>query len=148
MAESFVVRPAQNGDATALATLNREFNDQARTPDEIAASLRSGLHSERVLAVEVGGDVVGFACVQFLYSMCYAAPWAELTELYVRQGYRRQGIGRALVHEAERCARENGATEIVVRTGERNVAGQALYEAQGYCTRPHLTLRKALSRLG
>jgi ribosomal protein S18 acetylase RimI-like enzyme len=146
MAESFHVRVAQLDDAFALAELNSEFNDVAIPPDQIAKGLWSERPSELVVAAEVGGHVVGFACVQILSSVCYAQPWAELTELYVREAHRRQGIiGTALVQEAERLARQKGAKEMVVRTGNENAAGQALYRTLGYAKRPHLTLEKCLS---
>jgi GNAT superfamily N-acetyltransferase len=144
--DSVMVRQAQPNDAVALAALNWEMNDEAIPPDRITARLRSESHSELVVVAEVGGHVVGFACVQLLWSICYAEPWAELTELYVRATHRRQGIGRTLVYDAERLAQEQGAKDILVRTGTKNAEGQALYEAMGYTTRPHLTLQKQLQK--
>jgi GNAT superfamily N-acetyltransferase len=105
MGESFQVRAAQLDDAVALAALNHEFNDVAMPPGQIAACLRSDRHSELVVVAEVTDHVIGAACVQIMMSMCYPQPWAELTELYVRESHRGQGIGGALVHETERLAR-------------------------------------------
>jgi predicted N-acetyltransferase YhbS len=138
------IRLAQLDDAAALAALNREFNEAAMTPNQIAACLRSGRRTEVVLVAAVDGDVAGFACMQLLRSMCYERPWAELTELYVRGAHRRRGIGRALVQEGERLARKKGTQEIVVRTGGNNIPGKRFYQAMSYMSRADLTLQKRL----
>jgi len=145
MAEAFSIRAIRLNDLVALGELNHEFNGLVMTPEQIAVRLRSTQHSELVVVAEMSDRIVGFACVQICDSVCYARPWAELTELYVREGCRRQGLGRGLVQEAERLARQKGATDMVIRTGEANAAGQALYSTLGYTTQPHLTLQKPLS---
>lgn len=144
MSDSLQIRVAQLEDAVALAALNRAFNEHPTTPDQIMAYLSSGWHTELVLVAEIAGRVVGFACVQFFSSVCYAQPWAELTEVYVAAASRRRGIGRALVHEAERQAQQYGATDMLVRTGAMNGAGQALYQALGYTMQAHVSLQKRL----
>jgi len=73
----------------------------------------------------------------------YATPHAELTELFVEPGYRRRGVGRALVAHAERLARERGAEELGVLTGFTNLEGQAFYRVVGYTDR-ELAMGKTL----
>jgi ribosomal protein S18 acetylase RimI-like enzyme len=73
----------------------------------------------------------------------YATPHAELTELFVEPGYRRRGVGRALVAHAERLAREREAEKLVVLTGFTNLEGQAFYRAVGYTDR-ELAMGKTL----
>jgi ribosomal protein S18 acetylase RimI-like enzyme len=138
------VRLANPDDASALAALNREFNEGSMTSEEIKSRLQAGSGSEIVLMVEVDSQAVGFACVQMMSSVCYPHSWAELTELYVQPSYRRRGLGRALVQESERMAKERGATEIHLLTGVGNTAGQALYSRLGYIKRPHLSFQKSL----
>jgi ribosomal protein S18 acetylase RimI-like enzyme len=144
MAESFHVRAARIDDAVGLAALNREFNDVEIPPDQIAAWLRFEGRSEVVVVAEVAGELGGFACVQILLSMFYGEPWAELTELYVREAHRRLGIGRALVQEGERLAQLRGAADMIVRTGVENAAARALYESLGFTARADVTLQKRL----
>jgi ribosomal protein S18 acetylase RimI-like enzyme len=55
------------------------------------------------------------------------APYAELTQLYVRQHFQRQGVGSALIEEVERKAVEAGATCVHVITGQDNKEAQAFY---------------------
>lgn len=144
MTETFSIREVELGDLVALAELNYEFNGVAMAPEQMAVCFQSAQPSELVIVAEMGDRPVGFACVQICASVCYAQPSAELTELYVRDSCRRLGLGRSLVQEVERLARQKGATKMVVRTGATNVAGQAFYKALGFRSRPHLTLQKPL----
>ncbi len=57
---------------------------------------------------------------------------AEISELGVAPGSRRQGIGRALA-EAARCwAESQAAARLEVRVAARNPEGQAFWRALGY----------------
>jgi GNAT superfamily N-acetyltransferase len=73
----------------------------------------------------------------------YATPFAELTELFVEETWRRRGAGRALVEHAERFARENGAAALLLLTGFANAEAQAFYRALGYADRD-LAMEKKL----
>ena len=97
MEQAIQVRMAQWGDAEVLAALSYEFNHVQVTSNHVLSRLSSGFHPEIVVVGEVDGQVVGFACTQLLESICYAKPWAELTELFVQERYRRQGLGRGLI---------------------------------------------------
>src|SRR5712691_6506964 len=98
--------------------------------------------TETAIVAEADGQVVGFACLQVVCSLCYATPLAELTELYVQQSYRRRGLGRALVRGAEMLAKQKGAPEIVLRVGTQNLEGQAFYSSLGYKVQQNLSLHK------
>lgn len=144
MSEIVHVRLVNPDDAAVLAAMNQEFNESRVTPEQVASRLHAGLGSETVLVIEVDSQVVGFACVQLISSVCYPHSWAELTELYVQPSYRRRGLGRILVQESEQMAKEQGATEVHIRTGVANVAGQALYSMLGYIKRTELLFQKCL----
>ena len=145
MKETFNIREIRPSDLVSFAKLNYEFNGVAMTPEQVADRFRSTQPNEIVVVAEMGDHIVGFACVQICNSVCYAQPWAELTELYVRDSCRRRGIGRGLIREAEQLARQKGAPKMVLRTGATNATGQAFYKALGFTSRPHLTLQKSLS---
>jgi ribosomal protein S18 acetylase RimI-like enzyme len=144
MSEAVRVRLANPDDAAVLAAMNQEFNEIFMTPEQVESRLRAGLGSETVLVVEVDGQVVGFSCIQVMSSVCYAHPWAELTELYVQPSFRRRGLGRDLVQESERMAKEQGATRIHLLTGVENMAGRALYTTLGYIKESELLFHKCL----
>jgi ribosomal protein S18 acetylase RimI-like enzyme len=54
--------------------------------------------------------------------------------LYVALEHRRQGIGRALMHQAEAWARERGDRQIGLQVFESNQPALALYRSLGYQT--------------
>jgi len=57
---------------------------------------------------------------------------AEITDLGVRPGARRAGLGRALVGEAMAWARERGVERIEIRVAAANSEGQAFWRAVGF----------------
>ena len=75
---------------------------------------------------------MGIANLRRLSPVFYPEPYAELTELFVEEAYRRLGVGRALVAYAEQLARQSGAGELFILTGADNLPAQAFYRALGY----------------
>lgn len=136
-------RLAQISDAVELARLNRLFNGVDDSGEQIKQRLADPRRVETPLIAEIEGRVVGFAAVRVVPTIFYAAPHAELTELFVEEAYRRQGVARALVAAAESLAREGGADEMVILTDTDNEAAQALYLEMGF-TQRELALLKNL----
>jgi ribosomal protein S18 acetylase RimI-like enzyme len=94
---------------------------------------------------ESQGIIVGFACLRVTRSICYDFALAELTELYVDETFRRRGIGRALIEQAERAAQERGAESLMLLTGGKNLAAQEFYRSSGYQVLQDLVLSKKLA---
>ncbi len=57
---------------------------------------------------------------------------AIVDNLAVREGFRRAGIGRALMDKAHRWARNKGATEVELNVYEFNESAIAFYRSLGY----------------
>jgi len=145
MKNGLVVRIATVEDAPQLSRLNEAFNGVQEAPERLAARLADPRRVETPIIAEIGGRAVGFACLRLAPCLCYDPVYAELTEMFVVEAYRRQGVGRALIERAEQLAEENGAAEIVLATGFKNVRGQAFYRATGY-TNHALMMKKSLKR--
>lgn len=60
----------------------------------------------------------------------------ELKRMYVVPDARGRGLGRLLLAELERLARELGYAGLVLETGDRQAAALALYGRAGYVRRP------------
>jgi len=120
------VRPAEQRDTRKFSELNRRFNGCAGRFEE------RDERTEKVIVAEVEGELVGFACVQIVRSVCSDSPWAELTELFVDEASRRRGVGAALVSEAERISWKSGCSELVLRTRASNHDARTLFDNCGY----------------
>lgn len=125
-------RVATAGDAPDLTRLNALFNDVHEEPAVLAARLADPQCVETPLVTEVDGRIVGFAGLRIIPSVFYPNLHAELTELFVEPGYRRRGLGRALIAHAEQLARGRGASQLVVLTAADNGPAQALYRSMGF----------------
>lgn len=122
-----MARPA---DAHALAEMNRIFNASEVTPRAIQENLRTS--TELVAVALCNGRRAGYACAHVHDSFCYHAPYAEITELFVRAEYRRYGIATKLICFMERRLATKGVIHLHILTGVRNGPARTLYEKLGY----------------
>ena len=72
--------------------------------------------------------------VQLYPSFCSVAliPIMILYDLYVDKNHRGEGIGRALMNQASRHAKDNDFKRLELSTAITNVIGQSLYESLNY----------------
>lgn len=129
---NFTIRLATAADAAELARLNGLFNGATLSPAEQAEHLRAAASTERALLAFVDGHAVGFTCLRFARLITTALPYAEVAELFVEEAFRRRGIARALLIEAETLARALGVPGVILFTGLKNESAQAFYRAVGY----------------
>lgn len=128
-----MVRLATVNDAEQLKILNTEFNGPGDTTvQRIRESLLSN-RQEIVIVDDMGGCLTGFICVQLKKSFCYDEYIPEITEVYVRQDYRRNGIAQAMICFAEQyCTRNYPLHGFELLTGADNCGAQAVYGRLGY----------------
>ena len=106
------------------------IDDYQRHLLDLCARLDGG-----VLLAEHDGVVVGFACVftnASTDSPDDPSPFAFLAEIYVKAPSRGQGVGTALMAEAEAFVRARGAKELRLAVLERNGDARAVYRARGF----------------
>lgn len=60
----------------------------------------------------------------------------EIKRMFVAPECRGRGLSKHLLDEMERLARKEGASRIILHTGNQQVAAIALYEANGYTSIP------------
>lgn len=129
-----VIRPAQEADATPLATLAAEFTGLLATPEQMRARLQRSRGIEHPFIAELEGTVVGFASLRLLHYLGEDVPYAEISELFVTQRCRRQGIARALMAKMEAVALAAGATGLTVLAAPDNAIALAVYRSEGFET--------------
>jgi len=67
----------------------------------------------------------------------------HVLEVYVRPEYRREGVGAALLAEAERWGEQQGCTRVTLSVDASNESAQALYRERGFDVARH-RMRKGL----
>ena len=89
---------------------------------------------ESVIYVASNEDDQLSGFVQLYPSFCSVAliPIMILYDLYVDQNHRSKGIGRALMNQASKHAKDNGFKRLELSTAITNVIGQSLYESLNY----------------
>ncbi|WP_412539663.1 N-acetyltransferase [Longispora sp. K20-0274] len=76
-----------------------------------------------ILARDADGTPAGF---------CVASPDHAINQAGVVPGWRRRGLGRALLTESARRMRAEGATSVLLMVATNNPGATALYESLGY----------------
>jgi GNAT superfamily N-acetyltransferase len=94
---------------------------------------------------EIAGLVMVLAHVPFEELDEPPGNYALVAELVVRDGYRRMGIGRALLEAAERYARGANAAELRIMVLSQNSPARTLYLREGFAPYKE-TLAKPLSK--
>ncbi|TVS14260.1 MAG: GNAT family N-acetyltransferase [Wenzhouxiangella sp.] len=109
------IRPARPGDETQILDLIRELAEYERLAHEVTATpalLAEHLFGNAAVAEAVmadcDGEAVGFALFFRNFSTFLGRPGLYLEDLYVRESWRGQGIGRALLGHVADLARGRG----------------------------------------
>lgn len=92
-------------------------------------TLMSGwLEAPKVFAAQLGGETVGY--LELNYEAWNAR--MRVSNLWVEEGHRRQGVGNALMARAESEARAVGARALVLETQSCNDPAISFYRKQGF----------------
>lgn len=131
------VRRATPGDAETLGRLLWDFNTEFDSPTDPAAVLAARferlLGRDDVLAL-LAGEADGFALVTLRPAIWFDGPVAQLEELYVVPHLRDRGIGTAILAEARRIVRAQGAPEMHINVDEVDTDARRFYERHGFVT--------------
>jgi GNAT superfamily N-acetyltransferase len=140
-------RPAAARELDRVAELWSELGDHlARIDPSFALAPGAGAQARALLrrlaqdpdtSIRVwdeAGDLPAFAIVRVLHPSIWAREGAraEIGDLFVREAWRRRGIGRALVRDALSWAALRGATRVEVRVAARNHEAQAFWRGLGF----------------
>jgi ribosomal-protein-alanine acetyltransferase len=115
--------PMGEADLDAVLAIEQAVYTHPWTRGNFADSLRAGYQCS---TWRLGGELVGY------FVLLAAAGEGHLLNLSIVPGRQRRGYGAALLREAMRVARENGARNIFLEVRPSNLAGKALYEGFGF----------------
>lgn len=136
-----MIRTARADDAFSIGALARQFADYLRelgdtTEFRLTADtyLRDGFGENPAfagLAAVENGQVIGYLLYHFGYDSDRAARTLNIADLYVERTRRNQGVGKALMVEAAKIAREAGAEQMVWAVFHSNDIASNFYEEIG-----------------
>ena len=134
---TFTARRATLDDLDALAPLFDAYRRFYEQPGDVAlasAYLHARLERDEsvILVAEGDGALLGFCQLYPTWCSVAAAPIFVLYDLFVDDGVRRGGVGRALMRAAQAFGREAGAVRLDLSTARTNARAQALYESLGW----------------
>ncbi len=140
-AEPAIVRADASNEAEALRSrldclraVDHLPKGYAFAPEFVEATRDFLRHADQTTLLAMDGDVA-IACATLCYKRCIptlghpTGKRAHIMNVYVAEGYRRQGIGRQLMLALHAEAASRGVTEITLDATD---AGRRLYEAIGY----------------
>jgi L-amino acid N-acyltransferase YncA len=133
------IRPATQADAPAIADIYNQgiegrmatYETTLRTPQDIAATLRSGEGRFPFLVAELNGRVVGWASVStYRPRECYRGI-GEFS-IYIHSDARGQGVGKVLLPALIEAAESSGFWKLVSRVFPFNEPSLRLCEFCGF----------------
>jgi GNAT superfamily N-acetyltransferase len=133
-----IIRPAEPGDVAELHAMILELADYEHLRHEVRAgaadterALFSANPSAEALIAQCEGQAAGFAVFFPFYSTFAGHPGLYLEDLFVRERFRRRGIGLALTTEFLRLARQRGCPKVEWRVLRWNKPALDFYRSIG-----------------
>lgn len=133
-----MIRPVEPRDAAAITRLLRQLgypNDNDETPvRERIAAWTAEPHTAVLIAesAESAGTLDGLLAIATVPYFERPGRWGRVVALVVAEHARGNGIGRALMAEAERIAREDGCIAMEVSSANARTEAHAFYRSLGY----------------
>lgn len=134
-----LIRPVREGDLDGLLALMRHLNpsdvpaDDAAQAASWAAMLASPLVT--VVVAEMQG-VLAASCVLVVVPNLTRGgrPFAVIENVVTHGGYRRQGLGHAVLAEAVARARQAGCYKVMLATGSKEPGTHRFYQEAGFAS--------------
>ena len=132
-----LIRPAAVSDVPLLLRFFSELAEYERQADAVVIEeetlVRDGFGSQpkfRSLIAEWDGEAIGYALFFAFYSS-WKGSGIFLEDLFVREAFRGRGIGRALLSEVARIARQEGSFAIRWEVLSWNESAVRFYKSLG-----------------
>jgi GNAT superfamily N-acetyltransferase len=151
--EKLCIRPASPGDVALLLELIRELAEYEKAPDEAIATperidvaLFGNKPTAEAVIAELDGEPAGFALFFHNFSTWLGKPGLYLEDLFVRESMRGRGIGKALLLQLARVARERGCGRMEWAVLDWNRPAIEFYESLGADPQSEWTVYRLDSR--
>ncbi|MGB3533365.1 MAG: GNAT family N-acetyltransferase [Microcoleaceae cyanobacterium] len=131
-------KPASLSDIEILTELIREFYAHEKMVfDRLAvfSTLQNIISNDFygcIYLIDVNQETIGYFAVMFSFSLEYHGQNAMLDELYIREQYRRQGIGKKVIQFVVDLCRTKGIKALHLEVDRQNTKAQSLYRQFGF----------------
>ncbi len=133
------VRPAGINDLPAITEIYNEavlttdatFDNEPKTLDQQHTWFAGHDKRHPIMVAETDGKVVGWASLSEWSSRCAYADTAEIS-IYIKDGFRNQGIGKKLMSAIMDAGEKRGLHTVLSRITEGNEASIHLHETAGF----------------
>ncbi len=129
-----LIRKARKEDYATLMDLYNEFVGEDRYSkhsfDSFPAVLTNS--SNRIFVADKKDVLIGFATVSFRRVVRYPKLISELDELYVKEEYRKVGVGKRLLDAVVSESKKRDCYRIYIESGYAQTAAHAFYKQQGF----------------
>ncbi len=136
--QTVTIRPVRPEDAATIANLVYELAVYEKlerfaqaTPDDFRRHLFGPRPVAEAMVAEIDGAAVGFALWFTTFSTFRGRPGLYLEDVYVRPQFRGQGIGKALLANVARLARERGCARLEWSVLNWNTPAIGFYRSLG-----------------
>jgi len=122
---------------TLLVMMREFYSQQEMRFDEPAASraVNSALNDPSLAQIYLifrGTELAGYFALTFCFSLEFHGRFALFDEIYLREPYRRQKLGKAVVAFAEELCKKAGIKAVRLEVGRENLSAQSLYNMAGF----------------
>lgn len=148
MNKNFIVRQAVISDAKDIYYINKTSLGYDYDLEKQKAKIQAVLNdsTQVIFVAETDNKVVGYIHL-VNYDVIYADNFKNCLGLAVDNDYKRNGIGSALLNQAEIWAKENGAVGIRLCSGVEREKAHQFYQSQGYeVTKLQKNIKKIFTR--
>jgi GNAT superfamily N-acetyltransferase len=142
--KSIVLRPATANDAEPIAALFTDEGYPAGPTDIVSRLQRFESVYSRVIVADHDGELLGFIAFHAMPRFEHDDRIVRVLALVVDAGARERGVGRLLMEEAEKAAREVSAAFVEVTAGHHRPDARHLFESLGYESGVTTYLRKRI----
>ena len=148
--KNFIVRQAVISDAKDIYYINKTSLGYDYDLEKQKAKIQAVLNdsTQVIFVAETNNKVVGYIHL-VNYDVIYADNFKNCLGLAVDNDYKRNGIGSALLKQAEIWAKENGAVGIRLCSGVEREKAHQFYQSQGYeVTKLQKNIKKIFKSFG
>lgn len=125
-------RISEAAAVVAQALYPAGFTEEQRHAAAVALQRQLAVGYMDTLLAEADGVFVGFAFVNWGFSIRKGEPFAHIQLLFTLPTHRRMGVGRQLLEAVKQLALARGACRVELETDTDNLTARTLYEAVGY----------------